>query len=91
MFCVDSSCRRLERAINRAKDEKGMADLMSLVNLFVVGGARAFESWRVFKKGKRTSVLGLGTAVQNTVDRSRYRSNVVPMNDSGTTFAVLLG
>lgn len=39
-----------------------MADLMSLVNLFVVGGARAFEAWRTYKKGRRTSVLGLGIA-----------------------------
>lgn len=66
------SIKRLEKSIARAKDEKGMADLMSLVNLFVVGGARAFEAWRTFKKGRRTSVLGLGAAVQNTVDRSRF-------------------
>lgn len=63
--------RRLERAIARAKDAKADADLMRIINLTVVGGARFLEMWRVHSKGKRTKLLGLGTAMQNTVDRSR--------------------
>lgn len=63
--------RRLERAIARAKDTKADADLMRMITLFVVGGARFLEMWRVYSKGKRTKLLGLGTAMQNTIDRSR--------------------